>query len=588
MKRFRSARPTAQPCWRLIVAAVSLAVGFTIAASGSAATWEDEVGYTLLKTRLRENLPLGDGGVISQVEAENSLDTYQVDQSNSQFTEDDDPFDVPINLVVKSGGEGGPTSGHATSTVGAPFYGNTASMAPGANNIELYEANHWLSSVLKYNSTSAPTAQPYRVQNHSWVSLRGIGTDAQDQSALRRFDYLIETGDMTAVVGTNNYNPAKPKTLEHSRLLIPSYNAIAVGRSDGNHSRGMTTSFYGPGRYRPDIVVPRPSDAPNPSATTSRATATVSSAATLLADVGEGTDAARSETIKALLLAGATKREFVGFIDPATGLENSWARTSTQPLDDLFGAGELNIYNSYLSHLGGQQAGSETAPAGAVGSYGWDYQDFKTNSTVGDLYYNFEIPVGSTADELSIILAWNAKITDTPDAGFTPIDSLQNLDLRLFDSTTTFLGTQIDSSVSTDHNVEHIYQESLGPGVYTLVVSGAANWDFGLAWRTATLFDEISADFNEDGYVDGNDLMAFQRHVGTLINATHADGDADGDGDVDELDLQYWREGRMPAPPPPPEVQAAAASVPEPASLALAVTAGGFLAAAVRRSRMHR
>jgi hypothetical protein len=580
-------RPNVRPRWLRAVAATALATVAVIAASGNGATWQDEVDYTLLKSRLGANLPIGDGGVISQVEAENSAGTYQVNVAGNEFTATFDPHDpgVAVNLVVKSGGQGDPPSGHATSTVAYQFYGNTASMAPGANNIDLYEANDWLSSVLNYNSTIAPLPQWYRVQNHSWVSIAGIGSDAQDQAALRRFDYLIETGDMTAVVGTNNYNPDKPNSLKHPKLLVHSYNAIVVGRSDGYHSRGMTTSLYGGGRYRPDIVVPRPSDAESPAPSTSRSTATVSSAATLLADVGEGTDAARTETIRALLLAGATKREFAGFIDPATGLENSWARTPTQPLDDLFGAGELNIYNSYLSHLGGQYPGAEGPPADSVGSYGWDYQNFKSYPTVGDMVYNFTIPVGSTADELSIVLAWNAKITDTPAAGFTPLESLQNLDLRLYDSTTTFLGTEIDSSISTDYNVEHVYQEGLGPGTYSLVVSGAAGWDYGLAWRMATLFDEPSADFNEDGYVDGNDLMAWQRHVGMLINATHADGDADGDGDVDEFDLDAWKQGLMPA---PPLAQVAAVGVPEPATISLVALAGGFMAAAAGRSRRRR
>ena len=30
-----------------------------------------------------------------------------------------------------------------------------------------------------------------------------------------------------------------------------------------------------------------------------------------------------------------------------------------------------------------------------------------------DRYYNFVIPAGSTAAELSIVLAWNVQVTDT-------------------------------------------------------------------------------------------------------------------------------------------------------------------------------
>jgi hypothetical protein len=556
---------------RLLRTLATLLIPLLCVATVSGQSVHEQVGYTLLKSRLGSNLPLGDGGVISQVEAKQG-GNYLVDVTDINFTATYDPFAMPTSIVVKSGNTG--NSNHARG-MATRFYGNFGSMAPGANNVDLYEADHWLTSVLKYNTVTAPTPQPYRVQNHSWIS-PGLSNATQDLSALRRFDYLIETGEMTAAVGTNNYVTSNPGTHSHPKLLAHSYNAIVVGRSDGLHSRGVTTfASYGPGRYRPDIVAPE--------VLTSRSTATVSSAAALLADAADGTDAARSETIKALLLAGATKSEFDGFIDPVSSLVNSWVRTPTQPLDDLFGAGELNIYNSYLAHLGGQQPGSESEPAESVGSYGWDYQDFKANAAVGDVYYNFEIPAGSTAKELSIILAWNAEITDTPASGFTPSESLQNLDLRFYDSTTSFLGTEIDSSVSTEHNVEHIYLTDLAPGTYTLAVSGAAEWDYGLAWRTATLFDEVSADFNEDGYIDGADLMAWQRHVGMLISATHADGDSDGDGDVDNDDLQNWKDGIMPAPP----AQAVSAGVPEPASLALAALAAGFVAVLSLRSRKN-
>lgn len=551
---------------RALFAMTLAAVQFMATANGQSV--HDEVGYTLLKSRLGANLPLGDGGEISQVEALQG-GNYLVDTANSEFTAGSDPLGMAVDLDPQSGTTG--NSNHARG-MALRFYGNASSMAPGANAVDLYEALDWASTVLKYNTSNAPAPQPYRVQNHSWVSL-GLSSTANDQSALRRFDYLIETGDMTAVVGTNNYVPGDATTHTHPRILAHSYNSIVAGRSDGFHSRGTTSSVYGSGRYRPDIVAPE--------LQTSRSTATVSSAAALLANVAAGTDAARSETIKALLLAGATKQNFASFVDPVTSLPNAWARTPTQPLDDLLGAGQLNIYNSYLSHLGGRSAGHETAPPFAVAPYGWDYQDFKTNATVGDVYYNFEIPFGSTAQELSIVLAWNAKITDSPAPGFNPSESLQNLNLRLYDSSTAFLGAEIDSSVSTQHNVEHIYQTGLGPGMYTLVVSGAANWDYGLAWRTATLFDQPSADFNDDGYVDGNDLMSWQRHVGMLINATHADGDSDGDGDVDGDDLQNWKDGVM----PPPPAQAAAASIPEPASIALLGLAGGFLAAYTLRSK---
>jgi hypothetical protein len=445
--------------------------------------------------------------------------------------------------------------------------------------VTVYEVNNWLSNVLHYTGTAEPEPQPFRVQNHSWIA-PNLQTTAQDQSVLRRLDYLIETGDMTAVVGANN-NSTPNVLLAHPRLLVQSYNAIVAGRTDGAHSRGQTNFAYGSGRFKPDIVAP--------ASFTSTSTARVSSAVAMLHQSADGTDAARSETMKAILLAGATKTEFASFVDPTTNALNPWDRTATRPLDDVFGAGELNVYNSYLVQLGGRYAGSTTAPAATVGSYGWDYQDRTSDAAVGDIYYSFEIAPGSSANELSIILAWNAKITDTsPGVNFTPVESLQNLDLELYDSTDSFLGALIDQSHSTVDNVEHIYQTGLGPGVYTLKVSGAANWDYGLAWRTATQFDVLSADFDENGTVDGGDFLTWQRNQGRLLGATHGDGDADGDGDVDADDLAAHAAGAIA--PPPASFTALALGVPEPAGLASLAAGLALLAARnlmSRRSLRH-
>jgi len=516
---------------RLLCCAATIAAAMCSAVA-SGQTWQEATDYAMLKSRVSASLPTGAGGQISLVEFANPdgtpPDAYYIDLASPEFTSGTDPFGAALALTDGSGMAFKGNSGHATNVVGANYFGNSLSMAPGANNVTIYEVNHWLGSILHYNDNSPPVAQSFRVQNHSWIA-DSLGSTSQDLSTLRRLDYLIETGEMTAAIGANNANPASPPP--HPLVFAHSYNAITVGRTDGRHSRGQTSSIYGSGRFKPDIVAPAPS--------TSTATARVSSAAALLHEAVAGTDAARSETMRALLMAGATKQEFAAFVDPTTATVNPWNRTATRPLDDLFGAGELNIYNSYLIQRGGQHAGSVVMPAASAGTHGWDYQDRKNDSSVGDLFYNFEIPAGSTAQELSIMLAWNAKITDTNGLPgvFTPTESLQNLDLRFYNSTASFLGNLLDESISTIDNVEHIYQTNLGPGQYTLRVSGAANWDYGLAWRMTTAFDHVSADFDEDGVVTGSDFLTWQRNVGTLLGASHSNGDADGDGDVDGLDL---------------------------------------------------
>jgi hypothetical protein len=49
-----------------------------------------------------------------------------------------------------------------------------------------------------------------------------------------------------------------------------------------------------------------------------------------------------------------------------------------------------------------------------------------------------------------------------------------------------------------------------------------------------------SADFSGSEWVDGADLLAWQRGFGTLLGATGNDGNSDDDGDVDGSDLAAW------------------------------------------------
>ncbi len=558
-----------------------LLIAFAIQAvsSPALADWLDDVDYSKLVDKLGSATPNGAGVPISQVEALTTVTdgggtvtvrSYKPDPNNSIFTAGTDPFGQDVTFIDGSNNAcNGSCIGfsvHATTTVGNFYYGNTNGIARGSNTVTLYEANSWLDNVLNLASGQNPEVQNFRAQNFSWVGT--FGSDSQDRDALQRFDFMIDRDNVTAVVGLNNNGSGATNPnplLVHPQLLSHSYNALALGRSSGQHSRGTTASFYGPGRLKPDVV--------SPLGNTSAATASTSGAVAMLHEIVAGTNAANSETMKAIVMAGATKQEFASFVEPSTGVPNPWGRTTTQPLDDIFGAGELNVYNSYLMTAGGQTVGSTDATGTSVetvNSHGWDYQ---TVSPGSDLFYNFEIPVGSTATELSIIMSWNVEVTDTqPGPQFSGSESLANLDLAFYDSTTTFLGTLVDESLSTIDNVEHIYQTGLGPGTYTLKVSGATARDFGLAWRLNTLFDVASADFDEDGDIDGADFLTWQNGFGTLLDATHAMGDADGDGDVDEADLALFNSsfGTI-----LPSVTSPASTIPEPTTLALA--GGGLL-----------
>jgi hypothetical protein len=548
--------------------------------------WQTAIGYQQLLDARGPNTPIGIGVSIAQAEAPegNNPNTgpYMPVATNGEFIAASDPFQQAVTFIDGSGFASNGTSGHTTG-VGQYIYGNGIGLAKGANTITIYDANRWIEVQLNNSNNAAPASQPFDVMNHSWIGT--LDAAGPDLSALQRYDYVIERDDVTAVVGANNNNGAAPNfnpspTAGHPNLLAHSYNAIVAGRTDSKHSRGMTNSLYGPGRYRPDLV--------SSAASTSVATGQISSAAAVLRGVVGGTLADRSEPIKAMLMAGATKTEFANFVEPSTGVANPWNRGPTRPLDDIFGAGELNIYNSYLMTVGGRGVGSTSPPAAPVKSFGWDYQDRKNDSAVGDIFYNFHIPGGSKATELSVLLAWNVKVTDTnpSPAIFTPSELLQNLDLTLYNSTTAFMGTQIDASFSIIDNVEHVYQTNLGPGTYTLKVSGAAGWDYGLAWRMSTLFDAPDADFDNDGRFTGSDFLIWQQNLGTLVGALNGHGDADGDGDVDRDDLTRLNSA-MGGGVPLPVTAGAIHGIPEPSSLA-AAAAAVMIGALARRTMLRR
>ena len=127
----------------------------------------------------------------------------------------------------------------------------------------------------------------------------------------------------------NQYSVSPPGT---------SYNCIGVGAYGGSSSVGPTLDN---GRAKPDIVAP--------ASETSYSTPLVAGAAAVLmqsglrGDGGSDTNSAADiRTVKALLLNGAVK-------------PSDWTNTAPSPLDFHYGAGVLNVFNSYEQLAGGKQ-----------------------------------------------------------------------------------------------------------------------------------------------------------------------------------------------------------------------------------------
>ncbi len=491
-------------------------------ASSALADFKDDVGYTQLDTELGGAAPGGSGVPVMQAEANTSSTApppvYLPDPANSAF--------AGKLITDQSKDTSGAFSGHATG-VGRLFYGTTTSIAPQITAIDAFYANGWLGSdFLRYGSNSKPKAYSSRVANHSWVGSAGTG----DSNILRRLDWVIETDEFIHAVGVGN------------TLASAAYNVIAVGRTDGVHSTGTSAidADYIAGRVRPELVAPQ--------SNTSSATPVVGAAAAALVQTGRdnpglstdpltltttsrsGTtiyNAERAEVVKAVLMAGADRQTSNTTGADITDYRVAPANQTANGLDKRFGAGQVNIYNSYHMLDAGEQNSAEDYPFGSgdIGVQGFDYDpEFGgSNGTNGVASYYFSIDAGGA--QLYATLAWHIDIDGGGNGPFfSGIATLHDLDLLLYDVTTS--SVLVASSASSIDNTETLW-ETLTAGDYLLQVvpKGSMQWDYALAWRI-----ETGSDTDGDGVADTVDNCPQDPNTDQL------DNDMDGAGDVCDAD----------------------------------------------------
>jgi hypothetical protein len=415
-----------------------------------AQAYKTAVGYNQLVGELGGSLETGSGVKVALVEASfGAIGRYMPDTSNIQLS--------GKSIVAGSGPSNG-NSGHAL-TVGQYFFGNITSMSPGVADVTVFEADDWLNSRLSPGGAGTPLTENFRVANHSWVARAADISEAAAVNRMMRMDRYVNQSGTSVVVAADNL-----ATLP--RLFTQGYNTISVGRSSGTFSSGLTT-LYGSGRVKPDIVAPLDF--------TSYSTPVVSSAAAILHAKADNmgshaADARRPEVIKSILMSGATKETNM-----------NWDRTNARPLDEKYGAGQLNIRNSYYTMNAGQFNGHLGAPSSRIGLQGWDYESSLAGNDTA-MYYEFAVGDWGVED-ISVMLNWNIQVTDTnadPDI-FDPSASLADLSLSLFDSSDNL----VDFSNSTVDNVEHLWLSSLSSGTYRLRVQNHSSFSnsFALSWR---------------------------------------------------------------------------------------------------------
>lgn len=498
------------------------------AAFGSAAADElDDIGFRALQDRLGAAAPTGAGVALGQVEAPSG--GYGPNQSDAEF--------AGVTFVEQSGAAG--TSGHAT-TVGTRFYGRNLSPAPGVSVVHLWDVNQFLfSGYLKQGTASPPAAPPtgLRVFNHSWIG--SLGTAAADKELLRRADYAANAFRTLWVVGVNN-----GASSANEPLLAGMFHGLSVGLSSGNHGHDDTGSNTdAPGRQKPEIVAPGDF--------TSFATPLVGACGAVLYETRETTPelaannlADLPQVIKAVLMAGAVRNEtWTNLPSPETV-----RGVTVRPLDDVFGAGVVNIDRAHRIYTGLEHDGAGDVPSEAtIAGPGWDYETMSGGEV---LWHRFDL--AEPAAEVSICAAWN-RITPTNWSSTTlPDIDLEILAIDPSGAATPLAGAGVEvfggGNVVSESGVnfaELVHVRDLAAGSYAVrlarVDASPVTTRMGVAfWLPEATDGPMPGDLDGDGRVNGSDYGILLARWATSDPEADLDGDGTvGGGDVGVL-LSLW------------------------------------------------
>jgi len=507
----------------------------------TAADYRDDIGYAALTAELGTWTPLGSNVPVAQIEGAVQVGAdlaWMPEAGNAEF--------VGKTLTDLSGGLPGLYSAHATS-VGRNFYGNLSSIATGISAVAGYETNSWIGSGFLKTPLSGNGSQPAfsdsRVANHSWVGSTTNGATTYDPAILRRVDWVVARDEVTSVVGLSNGGTNLP-------LLASAFNAIAVGRTDAGHATGTPAvglspydTVYVAGRTRPDLVAP--------ATVTSLSAPIVAAAAALLIQTGHANptlstdpvslsttnrnldlirNAERSEVIKAALMAGALRATSGNVAAPdITDYRVAPGNQTANGLDRRFGAGQLNVANSYHIIVAGEKNSlqDQAGGGGQAGLRGFDYDPrFGGASNTNDTatYY---FPVQTSDARFTFALVWNLRIHGGTVNYFNSTAYFYNLDAELYDVTNASNPVLVASSASTVDNTENLHVVLTAGRSYSVRVvrpasQGTFDWDYAAAWQIEPAVPDADGDGVGDS-VDNCPLTA---------NAGQADADGDGFGNA--------------------------------------------------------
>ncbi|HKI69187.1 MAG TPA: S8 family serine peptidase, partial [Verrucomicrobiae bacterium] len=343
----------------------------------------DSIGVTVL--RQVDSTLQGSGVPVAQVEAPTStnipppfeVNPGSVGQPTNLFT-----YISSYGIATGFTNNVGAHSGHADG-VANNFYGSSAGVAPQITHVTNYEADFFYNNVIKPLIPNPP-AIAAQVVNQSFI-FDQITTNTQANFEQNYDNYAAQYGTLfVSGVGNGGSTPVSAPA--------SCYNGIGVADDDGGSSAGPTYD----GRCKPDITAP--------GGATSFSTPYVAGSAAVLVQAGArgdgGTnvaDATDLRTVKALLLNGAIK--------PV-----NWTNGPSSPLDARYGAGVLNVFNSWEQLRGGEHSfieahsfanGSPHPPGANTNNEpvrsGWDFNTIANSGNIINYqdqvnHYYFNLP----------------------------------------------------------------------------------------------------------------------------------------------------------------------------------------------------